>query len=58
MSFVNDNGLIVTTIPYISDKSYVTEGAIIGISFAWILGSIGLYVLGMLLIKFCFKRYY
>ncbi len=55
---INDNGLIVNTIPYVSDINYLTEGAIIGITFAWIVGSVGLYVLGMLLIKLCFKRYY
>lgn len=58
MSYTNDNGLIVTPITYTSPKPYLTEGAIIRISFGWIVGSIGLYILGMLLIKFCFKRYY
>lgn len=55
-SFVNDNGFTVQSIPYTSDNRYISEGAVIGFSFGWIIGAIGLYVLGMCLIRIYFKR--
>lgn len=54
----NDNGFPIINIPYESSRAYLTEGAIIGISFGWIIGVIGLYILGMCLIRIIFKRFY
>lgn len=57
MTTYNDNGFPLITIPYVSDKGYLTEGAIIGIAFAWIIGVIGFYILGMCLIRIIFKKW-
>lgn len=58
MSTYNDNGLVVSTIPYTSDIPYVTEGAVIGMTFGWIFATIIVYVLGMCLIKKCANKYF
>ena len=53
---VNDNGFEVSAIDYSSNHSSMSEAAIIGISFSWIIGIISLYILGMCGIRFWFKR--
>lgn len=51
----NDNGFPIVAMSYASNMPNMSEGAIIGISFGWIIGVIGLYVLGMCGIKHFFK---
>ena len=52
----NDNGFTITSISYENNQNFLTEGAIVGISFAWIVGLIGLYILGMCLIRIYYKN--
>lgn len=54
---VNDNGFLVYEIPYTSDIGYITEGAIIGMAFGWIVGVILLYSLGLWLVKKITMKY-
>lgn len=58
MSFVNDNGLTVNELPYTSDIGYISEGAVVGITFGWLVGVVVLYIIGMCLIRVCFRKYY
>lgn len=53
---INDNGFNTTTIDYSSSRPHISEGAVVGITFAWIVGIIGLYILGICLIKIYYKR--
>lgn len=51
----NDNGFPIIAMSYKTAMPNMSEGAIIGITFGWIIGVIGLYVLGMCLIRHFFK---
>lgn len=53
----NDNGFPLYEISYTSNISNITEGAVIGMTFGWICAIILFYVLGMLLVKKCAKKY-
>lgn len=57
MSFVNDNGFTVFSLPYTSDIGYISEGAVVGMTLGWIFGVAALYIIGMCLIRICFKKY-
>ena len=50
---INDNGFDVTTISYEATRDYVSEGAVVGIVFGWIIAIIGFYILGVCLISRC-----
>lgn len=53
----NDNGFWVQPLNYTSNINYFTERAVVSITIGWIVGIIGFYVLGMLIIKYYFKKY-
>lgn len=54
---LNDNGFYVQPLNYTSSINYVTEGAVVGITIGWIVGVIAFYILGLLLIRYYFKRF-
>ena len=47
---LNDNGLNAASWTVVNHHHQISEGAIVGISFGWIIGVIGLYILGMCII--------
>lgn len=54
--FINDNGFDVQNIQYSSDRVYISEGAVVGIVFGWLVGAIGFFILGICLIRLYFSR--
>lgn len=56
--FVNDNGFEITSIEYNAERNHITEGALVGIILGWLIGIIGLYILGMCMIRIYFNKYY
>lgn len=51
----NDNGFEKIDMIYTRTMPYMSEGAIIGITFGWIVGVVCLYILGMCAIRYFFK---
>lgn len=53
---VNDNGLYTASWTTLQNHHQISEGAIVGISFAWIIGAIGFYILGVFIICKCIPK--
>ena len=53
---LNENGLFSASWTVNHHHNKITEGAVVGISFGWIVGVIGLYILGLVIIIKCIPK--
>ena len=53
---LNENGLLSANWTIIQHHNLISEGAIVGISFGWIIGVIGMYIVGMCVIFRCIPK--
>lgn len=53
---MNENGLATPTWTVSSNHQTISEGAVVGIVFGWIILAIGLYIVGMVVIAKCLPQ--
>ena len=53
---LNENGLFSASWTVNHHHNKITEGAVVGISFGWIVGVIGLYIQGLVIIIQCIPK--
>ena len=53
---LNENGLYSASWTTVQNHAQISEGAIVGITFGWLIGAVGFYVLGMCLIWRCIPK--